>query len=123
MAENNALKGELAETYSVITTAGENIAIIRSTGGKLRGFMFLNTGSAIDYVKLYDKAAAPASTDTPKLRIPVPHNTAAGAGIVAMDFPAGLQFKNGIGIRVTGGLADADTANATALTVINVIFE
>lgn len=70
------------------------------------------------YLKLYDKATAPASTDTPKLTLPLP----AGAGF-AFDFPQGVSFTLGLGYRITTGTADNDTGAVAAgdVTAMNIV--
>ena len=73
--------------------------------------------ASVRYVKLYDKATAPTSADTPKCTIPLPASSA--ANIIA---PAGIDFTAGIGIRVTSGVADNDTTAPTANDVVVNIF-
>jgi hypothetical protein len=86
---------------------------IKSSPGQVGGWYLANNASSLRYVKLYDKASAPSSSDVPKLTIPVPANSAANLMAVA-----GIDFTAGIGIRVTTGVADADTGAPTANDVI-----
>ena len=67
--------------------------------------------SAIRYVKLYDKATAPTSTDTPVLTIQLsPQATE--------HIAAHMTLSNGLGIRATTGSADSDTGAPAAGDVI-----
>src|SRR5947209_18980041 len=76
---------------------------IKASPGQVGGWYLANNASAVRYVKLYDKATAPTSGDTPKATLVLPANSA--ANVVAV---AGLDFTAGIGLRVTTGLADND---------------
>lgn len=74
----------------------------------------VNAAAAVRWLKLYDTyaGAAPASTDTPKMSIPI-------AASSAFNFPiGGLRFGPKFGYRLTGAGADND---ATALTAADII--
>jgi hypothetical protein len=94
--------------------AGVNI---KSSAGEVAGWFISNQAGAVRYVKLYDKATAPSSSDTPKLTIAIPANSA--ANVIA---PAGIDFTAGIGIRGTTGVADNDTTAPTANDIIVNLF-
>jgi len=92
---------------------------IKSAAGEVGGWYLSNNASSVRYVKLYDKATAPASTDTPKLTLMLPANSA--ANILA---PAGIDFTTGIGIRCSTGVADNDTGAPTANDVVaNILYK
>jgi hypothetical protein len=56
---------------------------IKSSPGQVGGWYLANNAASPRYVKLYDKASAPSSSDVPKLTIPVPANSAANLMAVA----------------------------------------
>lgn len=93
--------------YSALSTAAVINANLKANNGEITHLHAFNKGAAAVYCRLYDKATAPAETDTPVWRGIIPGNTA-GAG-AALGFPLKMKFETGIGIRVTGGIADNDT--------------
>jgi hypothetical protein len=88
--------------------------ILTGTSG-LQAFWATNTGAAVAFVKLYNKATAPASTDTPAMIIPVPAAVGGVPGVaeVTPGF-SGHRFALGLGIRITGLVADNDTTVVAA---------
>jgi hypothetical protein len=73
-------------------------------------------GAGAAFVKLYNKATAPTvGTDVPLMIIPVP---AAVGGVpgVAQISPGfnGYRFALGLGIAITGAVADTDTTAVAA---------
>jgi hypothetical protein len=78
---------------------------VKASAGSLYGWYIFNAASSIRYVKLYDKASAPAvGTDTPVLTLPIP----AGGGANVMN-AIGIPFTLGIGAGATTGVADNNT--------------
>jgi hypothetical protein len=119
-------------TVTTVTTAGTPAApatplIINSaasTNGQLvltgtsglQALYATNEGAAAAFVKLYNKATAPVvGTDVPAMVIPVP---AAVGGVpgVAQIIPGfnGYRFALGLGLAITAGAADTDTAAVAA---------
>src|SRR5436305_982274 len=99
-------------TYRTLDCQTDGVNI-KSIAGEVAGWYISNNSSSVRYVKLYDKATAPTSGDTPKLTIAIPASSA--ANVIA---PAGIDFTLGIGIRGTTGVADNDTGAPTANDVI-----
>jgi hypothetical protein len=68
--------------------------------------LILTVSATGRFFKFYDLAAAPASTDTPMLRVWV-----AAGQTVNIDFAdaGGWPFNNGLGVRECTGGADSDT--------------
>lgn len=94
-----------------ITVSSTGVAI--ATGERRVSMISLsNSDAAAVWVKLYDKATAPTSADTPIQNYLVP-----AGGAYAIPFPDGLQFSLGIGIRAVTGFADNDTTSPTASKV------
>lgn len=73
-------------------------------------------GSVPAYVKFYDKSSAPTcGTDTPIKTLIIPAAaTAANGASSNVNMPGGMQINNGLGICVTGGIADSDTTAVAA---------
>lgn len=92
---------------------------IKAAPGQVYGWYIYNNAASVRYVKLYDKAATPTNSNTPKLTIPIPPNAGANVGPNAN----GLKFTAGIGIRASTTLADDDSnAAPTANDVIVNLF-
>ena len=70
----------------------------------------------IAYLKIYDEPIAPVVGDTPIRTIGIPAQTG-GAGFV-IAFPAGINFEDGFGYRVTLAPADADVTAPAANEII-----
>ncbi len=96
-------------SYTALSTAAVLTAQVKGSAGQVYGVEIFNKGAAAVYARLYDQTGAPASTDTANIvwRGIVPGNTA-GAGFIC-KFPKGKTFATGIGIRVSGAIADNDT--------------
>lgn len=97
-----------ASPYSFLSTTTVQAAAIKASAGQVYNLAFFSTDTGTNYVRLYDQAASPASTDdaTIKWRGTIPGNSD-GSGFVT-SFPLGLTFASGIGIRVSAGSADTD---------------
>lgn len=95
--------------YHLISAASDNATNLKNAAGQIYDLSISNTAASARYFKLYDKATAPASTDTPKRTIQIPANAT-----VICAYPVGLSFALGIGFRATTGLADADTGSVGA---------
>ncbi|HEV3023924.1 MAG TPA: hypothetical protein VGX76_15720, partial [Pirellulales bacterium] len=77
--------------------------------------------SAMAYLKIYDKASAPAvGTDTPVYVLPLPYAASAsgGGGGASKTFPVGLKLANGLAYAITGGMANSDTTAVAANQVL-----
>lgn len=109
---------------SFLSTAAVQSTAIKASAGQVYSVQFFNLNAAARYVRLYNQTTAPATTDTANIvwRGMIPGNTA-GAGFVA-EFPNGLAFSTGIGMRVTAAVADNDgTALAANEIMGNVSFK
>lgn len=108
-------------SYSVISAATTNAAVAKAAGGLVTGWYIMNVSNGVRYVRLYDKATAPApATDVPVVRLPIP----AGEGTNLSFASAPLFFRSGIALDITGGEADTDTtATAAGDVVLNLFLE
>ena len=110
--------------YSLLSAGSGDgdAAVIKSKGGRVYTIAATNVNAAVRYLKLYDKATAPASTDTPVFRLAVPGATTGGGFTVS--FPEGIDFQKGIGIRLVTGAADNDSTEvASAELMANVSYQ
>lgn len=110
-------------TYQSISVAGTNAVLVKAGAGQFFGFAGgnFNVLAAMRYLKIYDKATTPVpGTDTPILTFPL----RAGADLNPILLLLGVQFNNGLGIAVTGGLALLDLTNILAGdTVVNILYK
>ena len=97
----------------VSAAATANPTVVKASGGRVYKMTGQNAAAAIKYIKLYNKATAPAATDTPVATFAV-----AASAPFSIEFDAGLYFGTGIGYRLTGANADDD---ATALTAGDIL--
>jgi hypothetical protein len=99
--------------YTFLSNGTAKAAAVKASAGTLLGLSLGNTNAAACYVRLYNKATAPLTSDTPVLRYVVPGATA-GAGREVQLPPGGLSFTTGIGIRITTLAADSDDTAAAS---------
>lgn len=98
----------------VSAAASVNATIVKASGGRVYKITGQNAAEAVKYIKLYNKATAPAETDTPVATFAV-----AASAPFNIEFDAGLYFDKGIGYRLTGANADADTTALTAADILS----
>lgn len=108
---DSVFKGEDADgCYRLLSAAAsDNAANAVSRPCSIKGIQGYNAKASAVYLKLYDETASPASTDTPKKTIYLPASAA-----FSLDFSAGVDFAVGLGIRLTGGVADNDATSLSA---------
>jgi hypothetical protein len=98
---------------SAATTNGQ--LILTGTSG-LQAFFATNIGATVAFVKLYNKATAPTvGTDTPAMIITVPAAVAGVPGTATLPIGfSGFRFALGLGLAITGAVADSDTTAVAA---------
>jgi hypothetical protein len=105
-----------ATPYFVNSLASTNGALILTGTSGLQALYATNIGATAAFVKLYNKATAPTvGTDVPEMVIPVPAAVAGVPGVVQIT-PGfnGYRFALGLGIAITGAVADSDTTAVAA---------
>lgn len=110
-----------ATSYSLINTAAANqdSSQIKASAGTLYSIDISNANAAVRFLKIYDKATAPTSADTPVRR----YRILASQGSTRFDFPLGLKFSSGIAFRITVNQVDNDANAATATDhIVNAIY-
>ncbi len=105
-----------ATPYFVNSLATTNGALILTGTSGLQAFYATNTGAAAAFVKLYNKATAPTvGTDVPEMIIPVPAAVGGVPGVAQLPVGFnGFRFALGLGIAITGAVADSDTTAVAA---------
>lgn len=105
-----------ATPFILNSAASTNGALILTGTSGLHAFYATNTGAGAAFVKLYNKATAPTvGTDTPAMILPVPAAVSGVPGVCQLPIGfAGFRFALGLGIAITGGVADADTTAVAA---------
>lgn len=98
--------------YIAAAAADQDSIVVKASAGTLFSLHVLSTITSVRYVKIYDKATAPTSADTPLLVVAVP--ATAGLSVDPSLPPCGAVFSNGIAFRITTGVADNSAAAATA---------
>lgn len=124
---NVAVPGGVVETPAAGTAAlvsgaaSTNATVIKGSAAQLMELSVFNPTAAIVYLKLYNKATAPApATDTALLMdvIPVPIN-----GRVAVEYGAlGKRFSAGIGLAIVANPANTDATAVAAGVVASATF-
>lgn len=100
-----------ADPVRVNSAATTNALLIRAGKCSVGSLMLSNTGAAVAFVKLYDKATAPAvGTDVPVLTVPIAAN---GMLVVSGAF-LGVPFELGLALSITNLGPDADTTAVAA---------
>lgn len=104
-----------------LSTAAVFTAQIKGAAGQVYGLDCFNTGAAKRFVRLYDQTGSPGSGDAANIKwrgiIPADVANSGGSGFL-LPVPEGTVFATGIGIRITGLIADNDTT-ALAANEIN----
>lgn len=115
VALNPTLKSGLSPYRSIgISSSHETVS---SGAACLYSISAFNMTASTLYLKIYN-IAAPTSSSTPIFTFPIPANaSSSGAGFI-WNNPIGFPFLTAIGIRVTTGLADANTDYPSAGDVI-----
>lgn len=104
--------------YAFLSTAAVLAAVIKASPGTVYGLQFFNLNAGAMFVRLYNQTGSPATTDGANIlwRGFIPGDTA-GAGFTVNFGPQGIAFGTGIGIRVSGAVADNDATALSANTV------
>lgn len=93
----------------ISSAASDNATNVTAVATTVRGMQGYNARSSAVYLKTYDKATAPTSSDTPRKTLYIP----AGASF-ALDYPDGNKYTSGFGYRLTTGGPDNDTGAIAA---------
>lgn len=102
--------GVQSVTRLLTCAASDNATLVSAKPCRLYSLNGYTSAATVRFIKLYDKATAPLSTDTPKITL---------ALRPSLDFsPAmpdvGVSFTQGLGFRITTLVADSDATSPTA---------
>lgn len=104
-------------SHNLNAAATTNATSVKTSAASLYSIFATNTGAAIRYLKLYNKASAPTvGTDAPVLTIPIPAGGFVNPPLGAM----GIRFATGLAYAITTGAADTDTAAVSAANEVKV---
>lgn len=106
--------------FHLVSAATTNATSVKGSGGSIYNYSFGNNGTTDAYVKIFNKATAPAlGTDNPQRTVYVPKGQN-----VSVDLATGIFLGTGIAIAITGAMADADaTAVAAAQVVVDIAYK
>jgi len=103
--------------FSLVAAATANATLICNRPCVVTSIHAINVNAAVRYLRLYDSATVPvAGAGTPIRRYGIPGATTGAGFILAPTVP--FAFAAGLGITMTTGSADTDTAVLTAGDVI-----
>lgn len=115
VADDRPLPVEVASLPLPAGAATTNEVLISAGTSGLQAFYATNTGATAAFVKLYNKATAPTSSDTPAMILPVPAAVSGVPGVATLPIGfSGFRFALGLGIRITGAVADNDATAVAA---------
>lgn len=107
------------DTYRNIDMSTTGASVKATPGCVYGGDFFNNHATLARYVKLYDKASAATSSDTPLRTYRIPAN-----GGMTFSKAVGITFTLGISIRACTGVADNDnTAPSTNDVIVNLDYK
>lgn len=103
-----------ASTSALNSAATTNLTSVKATAGTLYSMKAYNAGTAVAYVKLYNKASAPVvASDVPIMVFKIPIDDH-----INIDFSSvGMRFTTGIAFAITGLKADTDATAVAAAQV------
>jgi hypothetical protein len=110
--------------FHLISAASTNATSIKPAPGQIVTIVGINTTAVIYYLKFYDISATPTCNTTPVvLSFPIPIGTSSAGGGAVIPLPQAVQFLNGIGMCLTGGINDNDNTIAATGVAIDVFFK
>jgi hypothetical protein len=119
LGASGASTGTLSVHRLLFSANSVNATVVKDSPGVLQKIIVANVPTAISWLKIYDKATAPAQTDTPVMTLMLPSDmdVAGAPGMITFDFgPYGIYFSAGIGYRLCGAAGSAD--NATTVVAL-----
>lgn len=108
----------------ILSGASTNATSVKPAAGQLVTAACFNTTTTLYYLKFYDTAGTPTCNSTAvALTLPCPYGASNAGGGFVLSPAQPAQFLNGIGLCLTGGLADNDNTNAATGVAIDVFFK
>jgi hypothetical protein len=113
MLPSNLLLSQNSSRYRNLS-AGVTGSIVKALPGQIMNIFVSNIDTKFVVLKIYNKATAPTSSDTPIATFPI--NTVTQSFLDFSSEP--IVCAAGISIRASGAVADADTTATTASTCV-----
>lgn len=102
----------------IASTASTNATSVKTSPGRVLGWVLCNTSATIKFFRLYNKASAPTvGTDSPAVIIAIPALTT-----LIKTLEGGSGYNTGIAYAITGAVADLDTTVTAANDVIGAVY-
>lgn len=117
-AQNTFLADAKIKVVSNIALANTTAIVLKPTAGSVYSIDAFNNGTAIAYIKLYNAATATCGSGTPQARYMVPIGASSSGGGFNASNINGDAYGLGIVMCITGGIADNNTTNPAASSVI-----
>lgn len=108
--------GDVASLSEGSGTTEDALAV--SSPVKFYGIFLYNKAASVRFIKLYDQATAPASTDTPKMVFRV-----GASSQFELQLRVPVEFNSGFGYRITTGAADSDTGAPAAGDIVGLLLQ
>ena len=109
--------GSGAAPSHVLSAASTNSTSVKASAGIIYGLTAVNTNATTAYLKLYNIATAPTcNSSAVAYTVPLPQNA-----VVNITPVGGIYFSTGIGLCITGGIADTDNTNATTGIAVSMV--
>lgn len=105
--------GTLGTSRLLSAANSDNPTVVKNAAGSVFSIQGQNAAAAVRWLKLYDKATAPSSADTPVKSIAL-----AASVPFSFQWLAGYPFVNGISFRLVNGSADNDNTAVTAADIL-----
>lgn len=111
----SGVTGGIPSTARLVSAANiDNATVAKASAGRVFAIQGYNANAAVRYLKLYNKATAPSSADTPRRTMALPPS----AGFAFDWADIGLAFTTGISYRIVTGSADNDNTSVTAADIV-----
>ncbi len=102
---------------AIISNDSTNLGFIKKGGGSVYAINLHNKASTPAYLRIFDKASAPANADIPLVTLTIP-----AVGTLDLELSVGLRFKLGLGFNITTGPANGNAGATAGPDVVGGIF-
>ena len=106
-----------ASGVHIVSAAGTNAASIKSSPGRVVGFVLTNNAATKVYVKLHNVSAVPTAGSAVARSIGIP-----AGETITFTLEGGISFATGIGVSIVTGAADSDATGVALNDVVGDIF-
>lgn len=106
--------------FRLVSAATTNDTLVKSGRTSVKSIRAINVTEANIYLKVYDLASAPTSSDTPVMTVLLPPQSED----IQFEVEAGFGLWRGLGLRLTANVGDADeTAISAGDVIINILYK